>query len=127
MDIFSQLEKAHNDLYLADICLKDYQIKVNVIKSQIAALEMKAIEKLIEEKSEGSVGHIVGNTVYSYMRVNPKPIISDESKIPDKYWKIERTIKKAEINKAIKDGDTIEGVTFDNGGYALTRKTNLKG
>lgn len=127
MDIFEQLEKAHNDLYLADICLKDYQIKVQKIKSEINDLEMKAIEKLIEEKLEGSVGHIVGNTVYSYMRVNPKPIISDESKIPEKYWKIEKSIKKAEINQAIKDGDVIEGVTFDNGGYALTRKTNLKG
>ena len=127
MDIFEQLEKAHNDLYLADICLKDYQGKVRAIKSQIDALETKAIEKLIEEKELGSTGHIVGNTVYSYMRVNPKPIISDESKIPEKYWKIEKSIKKAEINQAIKDGDVIEGVTFDNGGYALTRKTNLKG
>jgi hypothetical protein len=127
MDIFEQLEKAHNDLYLTDICLKDYQGKVRVIKQQIEALEMKAIEKLIEEKELGSTGHIVGNTVYSYMRVNPKPIVSDESKIPEKYWKIEKSIKKAEINQAIKDGDVIEGVTFDNGGYALTRKTNLKG
>ena len=127
MDIFEQLEKAHNDLYCADIVLKDYQNKVKVIKKQIEALEMKAIEKLIEEKEQGSVGHIVGNTVYSYMRVNPKPIISDESKIPDRFWKIEKSIKKAEINQAIKDGDVIEGVTFDNGGYALTRKTNLKG
>ena len=127
MDIFEQLEKAHNDLYLADICLKDYQNKVKVIKKQIEALEMKAIEKLIEEKEQGSIGHIVGNTVYSYMRVNPKPIISDESKIPEKYWKIEKSIKKSEINQAIKDGEVIEGVTFDNGGYALTRKTNLKG
>lgn len=127
MDIFEQLEKAHNDLYLADICLKDYQNKVKTIKAQIEALEMKAIEKLIEEKELGSTGHIVGNTVYSYMRVNPKPIISDESKIPEKYWKIEKSIKKAEINQAIKDGDVIEGVTYDNGGYALTRKTNLKG
>ena len=127
MDIFEQLEKAHNDLYLADIVLKDYQMKVRALKNQIETLEMKAIEKLIEEKEQGSVGHIVGTTVYSYMRVNPKPIISDESKIPDKYFKIEKTIKKAEINQAIKDGDVIEGVTFDNGGYAITRKTNLKG
>lgn len=127
MDIFEQLEKAHNDLYCADICLKDYQAKVRTIKQQIEALEMKAIEKLIEEKELGSTGHIVGNTVYSYMRVNPKPIISDESKIPEKYWKIEKSIKKAEINQAIKDGDVIEGVTYDNGGYVLTRKTNLKG
>ena len=127
MDIFEQLEKAHNDLYCADIVLKDYQNKVKEIKKQIETLEMKAIEKLIEEKEQGSVGHIVGNTVYSYMRVNPKPIISDESKIPDRFWKIEKSIKKAEINQAIKDGDVIEGVTFDNGGYALTRKTNLKG
>ena len=127
MDIFEQLEEAHNDLYCADIVLKDYQNKVKEIKKQIETLEMKAIEKLIEEKEQGSVGHIVGNTVYSYMRVNPKPIISDESKIPDRFWKIEKSIKKAEINQAIKDGDVIEGVTFDNGGYALTRKTNLKG
>jgi len=127
MDIFEQLEKAHNDLYLADIVLKDYQTKVRGIKAEIEALEMKAIEKLIEEKEQGSVGHIVGNTVYSYMRINPKPIVSDESKIPDKYFKIEKTIKKAEINQAIKDGDVIEGVTWDNGGYAITRKTNLKG
>ena len=56
MDIFEQLEKAHNDLYLADICLKDYQNKVKVIKKQIEALEMKAIEKLIEEKEQGSIG-----------------------------------------------------------------------
>jgi len=127
MDIFEQLEKAHNDLYCADIVLKDYQAKIKVLKNQIETLEMKAIEQLIEEKELGSTGHIVGNTVYSYMRINPKPIISDESKIPDKYWKIEKTIKKAEINQAIKDGDVIEGVTFDNGGYALTRKANLKG
>lgn len=127
MDIFEQLEKAHNDLYCADIVLKDYQNKVKVIKQQIEALEMKAIEKLIEEKEHGSTGHIVGNTVYSYMRVNPKPIISDESKIPEKYWKIEKSIKKSEINQAIKDGEVIDGVTFDNGGYTLTRKTNLKG
>ncbi len=151
MDIFEQLEKAHNDLYCADIVLKDYQNKVKEIKKQIETLEMKAIEKLIEEKEQGSVGHIVGNTVYSYMRVNPKPIISDESKIPDKpqikdgfigeiengefikktkigkFWKVTIELKKSEINQAIKDGDVIEGVTFDNGGYALTRKTNLKG
>lgn len=125
MDIFEQLEKLHNDLYCADIVLKDYQMKVRALKNQIETLEMKAIEKLIEEKEQGSVGHIVGNTVYSYMRVNPKPIISDESKIPDKYFKIEKTIKKAEINQAIKDGDFIEGVTWDNGGYAITRKVNL--
>lgn len=127
MDAFEKLEKAYADLYLIDIVLKEYQERQKATKKEIADLEMKAIEKLIEEKEQGSTGHIVGNTVYSYMRVNPKPIITDESKIPDKYWKIERTIKKAEINQAIKDGDVIDGVSYDNGGYALTRKTNLKG
>ena len=127
MDIFEQLEKLHNDLYCADIVLKDYQNKVKELKKQIEACEMKAIEKLIEEKSQGSVGHIVGNTVYSYMKVNQKPIVTDESKIPDKFWKIEKSLKKSEINQAIKDGEVIDGVSFDNGGYALTRKANLKG
>ena len=127
MDIFEELEKLHNDLYCADIALKGYQLKSRELKAQIENLEAKAIEKLIEEKEQGSAGRIVGNTVYSYMRINPKPIVSDESKIPDRFWKVERTLKKAEINQAIKDGDFIEGVTYDNGGYALTRKANLKG
>lgn len=127
MDIFEKLEKAYADLYIIDIVLKEYQERQKTIKKEIADLEMKAIEKLIEEKEQGSTGHLVGNTVYSYMRINPKPIITDERKIPEKYWKIERTIKKAEINQAIKDGDVIDGVSYDNGGYALTRKTNLKG
>jgi len=127
MDVFEQLEKAHNDLYCADIALKDYADKIKKLKLEISNLEMKAIEKLIEEKEQGSQGHIIGNTVYSYMRVNPKPIVSDESKIPEKYWKIEKSIKKAEINQAIKNGEVIEGVTWDNGGYTLTRKANLKG
>lgn len=127
MDIFEELEQAQADLYCINQALADYNNRKKSISSKIENLEIKAIEKLIEEKEQGSVGHIVGNTVYSYMRVNPKPIISDESKIPDKFWKIEKSIKKAEINQAIKDGDVIEGVTYDNGGYALTRKTNLKG
>lgn len=127
MDIFEQLEKLHNDRFCADIVMKDHQTKIRQIDAQIKELELKAVDQLIEEREQGSTGHIVGNTVYAYMRVNPKPIVVDESKIPDRFWKVEKSIKKAEINQAIKNGEVIDGVIMDNGGYTLTRKANLKG
>ena len=127
MDVFSELEQAHRDLDAIKAILSDYGLQKKATEKKIEGLEEKALSGLLEDKEQGSVGRIVGNTVYSLMRVNPKPIITDESKIPDKFWKIEKSIKKAELNQAIKDGEVIEGVMLDNGGYTITRKANLKG
>lgn len=127
MTIFEQLENAYDKLRDLDLIITDFEIQKKEIKSEIEQLEQSALVKLLEDKEQGGAGEIVGQVVYSCMRLNPKPIISDESKIPDRFFKTERKLMKSEINKAIKDGETIEGVTFDNGGYALTRKSYAKG
>lgn len=52
--------------------------------------------------------------------VKPKPMISDEAAIPARFWKSPPpVIDKKAINDAVKDGETIPGVTFDNGGTSL--------
>lgn len=50
----------------------------------------------------------------------PAPMVSDEAAIPAKFWEPQppRLNKKA-INDAVKDGETIPGVTMTNGGTSL--------
>lgn len=53
-------------------------------------------------------------------KIPAKPIITDESKIPSRFFKAQDPkLDKAAINAAIKDGEKIEGVTMDNGGQSL--------
>lgn len=53
-------------------------------------------------------------------RTPPKPVISDESLIPAKFFKTPAPVlDKTAINAAAKDGEVIPGVTFDNGGISL--------
>lgn len=56
----------------------------------------------------------------SISRKAPALVVVDESKIPDEYFKTERTLMKSEINKAHKEGKTIAGTTLSNGGETLT-------
>ena len=54
----------------------------------------------------------------SIRSIKPKPIVTDEMLIPNRFFK--RTVDKTAINKAIKDGEEVLGVSMDNGGTSLT-------
>jgi hypothetical protein len=50
----------------------------------------------------------------------PAPIVSDEASIPARFWKPQPPkLDKTAINNAIKDGETVAGVTMTNGGTSL--------
>lgn len=55
--------------------------------------------------------------------VPPKPIVIDESKIPDKFFRTKRELDKKLVNECFKNGEQIEGVTLDNGGYTVAFKS----
>ncbi len=59
----------------------------------------------------------------SERNIPPKPIVIDESKIPDDYFDIKKVLRKSDVNQAIKDGYEIDGVAMDNGGTSLTIRT----
>lgn len=56
--------------------------------------------------------------------VPPKPVVTDESKIPDNYIKTTTSIDKAAINAAVKNGASIPGVSMDNGGVTTQIRTD---
>lgn len=62
---------------------------------------------------------VVPDKPFEIRRVPPKLIIIDESKLPEKFVKIERKIDKKLINDCFKDGEHIDGVALDNGGYTV--------
>jgi hypothetical protein len=55
-------------------------------------------------------------------RVPPKLIVTDESKLPDKFFKIERKLDKRALNDDFAKGNYYEGCTMDNGGLTIAIK-----
>ena len=127
MSVFKDLYQLEAEKFCLEVVFKDTRRQIAELESKINDLELKAIEILQSEKEQGSKGRIVENTIYGLKWNPPKPIVTDETKLPDRFFKIEKTLKKAELNKAIKDGETFEGVTIDNGSFSLTRAAKERG
>lgn len=86
---------------------KSYESKADSLKGIIQSLMIAAGEN----KFKCYAG------TCSMRNVAPKPIVTDEGKIPDDYFK--RVLDKTLINQAVKDGFQIDGVSMDNGGVSL--------
>lgn len=91
------------------------------LQSTVKRLEAQQDEVKGEMLSEYELG-VLPDDGLIIKKVPPKPIVIDEDKLPDRFWKVKREINKADINKAVKDGEMIEGVAMDNGGYTLAIK-----
>jgi hypothetical protein len=59
--------------------------------------------------------------VTAYYSRKDKVEISDESAIPDEFWKVERSVKKTDIKKAIEQGRTIPGACLKDSRYLVVR------
>lgn len=80
---------------------------------------MRDVVKLIMDSSGERKYQGVAATA-SVKVVPPKPIVLDESILPEKFFITERLLKKALVNEAIKNGETIPGVGFDNGSETIS-------
>jgi hypothetical protein len=104
----------------------DLQEERDGMKNRIALLNAKIekIEAEMESIKENVLSDYLNNGVvpekpFEIRRVPSKLIVIDESRIPEKFIKVERKIDKKQINECSKLGEYIEGVTLDNGGYTV--------
>ena len=74
------------------------------------------IESLMDAANESKFKSECGSA--SFRNIAPKPVVTDEILVPNRFYK--KTIDKTAINKAVKDGEEILGVSMDNGGRSLT-------
>lgn len=79
--------------------------KADSLKNLIAFIMNTAGER----KYQGIAG------TASIKSVPPKPVIIDEGIIPERFFKIERSLSKSLVNEAVKAGEQIPGVSMDNG------------
>lgn len=50
----------------------------------------------------------------------PRLVVTDESLIPEKFWRVKRELNKIALNEAHKNGEAIAGTALGNGGETLT-------
>lgn len=61
----------------------------------------------------------------SIVRAPPSVLVTDEQRIPDEYFKVERTLRKSDVLADLKVGVVIDGAVLSNGGETL-RLARLK-
>ena len=94
------------------------EIEIRRVKNEIEDVK-QAILSAYEKDGECPVNLTVAN-------VPPKPIISDEELIPERFIKVTKSVDKSAINKAIKEGEAVAGVTMSNGDITLRIKQRRK-
>jgi hypothetical protein len=63
---------------------------------------------------------VLPEATLSITNVAPKPIVDDETQVPDELCRFNRWPDMAAIKAAVKGGETVPGVHMSNGGTTLT-------
>ena len=123
-DLFEALDEAIAEIDNCEIIIAGCKAKEEQIadRRKKAERRIETVRSLIEQalvvSGEGTARR--PTATLTVKDVPPKPIITEESAIPAQYWKqADPVIDKAAINKAVKDGEAIPGVTLSNGGTSL--------
>jgi len=106
--------------------LDDEILEIRNVMRRLAD-NIKKLEGQQNEIKQGIIDDYLNNGVLPddgliVKRVPPKLIVTDESKLPDKFWRVKREIDKAALNAEFKSGNFYEGCAMDNGGYTLAIK-----
>jgi len=60
----------------------------------------------------------------SVRQATPHVVVTDETEIPSVFWEMRAHLKKAELLKALKEGDKVSGAILSNPEMSLTVRTN---
>lgn len=108
-------EAKYHEVMLKSI-IDDYRVRQTRFKNK--AERMKELCGVIlnaagQRKYEGTSGTV------SIGKKKQGVVVTDESKIPDIYFDTVKVLRKADLNKAVMDGETIDGAVLDNGGEQI--------
>lgn len=109
-EILAQEEAASRLIDLYSARCQSFTKRADSIKNVVAVIMAAAGER----KYQGIAGTV------SVKAVPPKPIVTDEARVPERFFETKRNLSKSLINEAVKNGETIPGVTLDNGGETLS-------
>lgn len=104
-----------NEIYALKIQRDEICRKINKLEQEQEREKNRMIDDYLEH------GLVPFTDSLIIKKVPPKVIITDESKIPERFFKSKKELNKIELNNAVKQSEAIDGVTMSNGGYTLAR------
>ena len=87
-------------------------MRIKEIESQMEGVKNKIIKDYFEYG-------LFPDGEFQIRNLPKKVIVIDESKIPEKFFKVEKKLDKKKLNQAYFDGEDIDGVALDNGGVSV--------
>ena len=118
-DMLEDLAKTEVYLAVKEADRAALDVEIKTLKNHMVMLEGKITAEMLEH---GVVMTEFGGVKYGLRKNPPKPFVTDESVLPEEYFRIKRELDKAKINKAVLDGTVLFGVSIDNGSISLVRR-----
>ena len=119
LQLFDEIKQVESDIDVVKAVIKSAQDEKKHLDKRAKDLRNQAI--LIFLKNDKKKLKQDGFTASVRMRA-PKPIITDEALVPEKFFEFKKVLSKTAINDAWANGERPEGVALDNGGHVLTIK-----
>lgn len=119
LKLFDDLKAVENEVELISSEIKELQSKKKKLDLAVESFRSEIINVFVSnDKTKLNFDGIKANV----RRKPPKPIITDQSKLDEKFFEYKKTLSKTLVNEAWANGERPEGVALDNGGYVLTIK-----
>lgn len=123
--LMEAIDAALDEIDGADVVIEGCKAKIAQLKERADAAERRQerVRTLLEQAMLVAGLDTVKRpcATLSVSRRAPKPIYTDESAIPTRFWKQpDPVLDRAAINAAVKDGEAVPGVSLSNGGTSLT-------
>lgn len=117
---FTEKCKAVLDVELAIRKLAEKASDIAGLKRDLDAEETTLREAITTEmQKDGVMSADECGLVFALQNVPRKVVVTDETKIPEAYFKTTRTLDKTKLNAACKEGADIAGTAWSNGGQTL--------
>ena len=115
--LLERIEQDEGDQAVLAEQIGDRTVRKNRAAERVKA-SRSAIQALLECAKLDKL--VLPEATVSVRDVPPKPIVTDETAVPDELCKFTRRPDMAAIKAGVEAGADIPGVSFDNGGISLT-------
>lgn len=123
-DLLEAIASLDADMIDAETMQSGLAAKIEELKGRsdrIKAGVEKAREAVLAAMTKAGLQQVkTPFATFTRKAVPPKPIVTDESLLPGKFWKLPPpTIDKTAVNDAVKAGEDIPGVIMSNGSETI--------
>lgn len=123
-EIIEQYDLANVQLTDIDKQIKALQARKKSINDSLEQFKTEARELMEDNNMKAIESEQLGIQI-KLGKGTPIVSVEDDSKVPEKYWRVKRELDKTYIKKALQAGEEIEGCSLSTGKARLTINTEF--